>query len=94
MVDGGPFVRAHGAAAINTTLSVSAQFFQAGMDAGEFSPQDPKQLTLSIAGMCLFMASAQEVSNRLHERGETDASPLGEQVAYVQGRISAMAIHG
>ena len=94
MVDGGPFVQAHGAGAINVTLNVGAQFFQAGMDAGEFQSQDPKQLTLAVAGMCLFLASAESVSKRLFERNENDASQLAAQIAFVQSRIAAMAIHG
>ena len=62
MVDGGPFVEAHGQDAIASTLTVGAQFFELGMAAGEFRQQDPRQLMISLVGLGLYSFAAVEVT--------------------------------
>ena len=62
MVDGGPFVEAHGSDAIAMTVDVASQFFELGMDSGYFRRQDPKQLMLSLMGLVLYSYAAGEIS--------------------------------
>lgn len=61
MVGEGEFVREHGAAAVDVTLTMTAAFLEAGMQAGAFRRQDPKQLTLSITGLHLVYFAASGV---------------------------------
>jgi TetR/AcrR family transcriptional regulator len=91
-VDGGPFVQAHGTEAIDMTLSVAAQFFQAGMTAGEFEPQNPFKLMLAITGMCLFAFSAEDVSMRLLARSDATERTIAKRVQFLQAQIYRMAI--
>jgi AcrR family transcriptional regulator len=62
MVDGGPFVEAHGQDAIAQTVEIASQFFALGMDVGQFRKQDPKHLTLSLMGMLLYGHAAVGIS--------------------------------
>ena len=91
MVDGGPFVQAHGAQAINLTLAVAAQFFQSGMEAGVFRQQDPLQLTLAIAGMCLFGFAGERVSQRLLQSGHDDTLSTAARVTFLKNQVQQMA---
>mgnify|MGYP001304473094 CR=1 FL=1 len=77
MVDGGPFVEAHGREAIAMTLQVAAQFFDLGMAAGQFRQQDAKQLTLSLMGLILYSYAAVDVSTVF--LGESPLSDEGKQ---------------
>ncbi|MGC6417408.1 MAG: TetR/AcrR family transcriptional regulator [Bradymonadia bacterium] len=94
MVDGGPFVQAHGAQAINFTLAVAAQFFEAGMDAGTFKRQDPLQLTLAISGMCLFAFAGERVSKRLLSSGHDAAVTNDVRVTFIKEQVKQLAVGG
>lgn len=54
MLGQGPYARGDRLGAIATNLEAVAAFLEAGMQAGVFRRQDPRQLALSIAGMHLF----------------------------------------
>ena len=53
IIDRGPFVASTGEKMVSTTMKVTSAFLQMGMDAGHIATQDPKQLTMSIAGVHL-----------------------------------------
>ena len=91
-VDGGPFVQAHGADAIDMTLSVAAQFFQAGMAAGEFEQQDAHKLMLAIMGMCLFAFSGEDVSTRLLAREDAAQRTTAKRIEFLQTQICRMVV--
>ncbi len=62
MVGGSPYMKAGGREDVEATLKVITGFLRAGMNAGEFRPQDPRQLTLSIIGLHLFYFAAHGVT--------------------------------
>ncbi|MCA9610811.1 MAG: TetR/AcrR family transcriptional regulator [Myxococcales bacterium] len=63
MVSEGTFAAGEGAAAVQATLHAVAAFLDAGMQAGAFRRQDPKQLAMSIIGVHLvYFAAAAHVA--------------------------------
>tara|TARA_B100000579_G_scaffold337097_1_gene288049 strand:- start:64 stop:702 length:639 start_codon:yes stop_codon:yes gene_type:complete len=77
MMDGGPFVEAHGQSAILTALETGAQFFSLGIEAGDFREQDPRQLMISVMGLVLHSYAAMGITNKF----------LGYELASKEGRI-------
>ncbi len=54
LVDGGPYLEGAGGRAVQETLEFTAGFLAAGMTAGVFLRQDPRQLALTIVGLHLY----------------------------------------
>lgn len=61
VVGDGVFATGEGSTGMQIALATSAAFLQAGMDAGAFRRQDPRQLTVSIAGVHLLYFGAADV---------------------------------
>ncbi len=64
MLNEGPFMRQQGRQAFRETLTLGAAFLEEGMNAGEFRPQDAKQLILSLVGLCLYTFATGKSSDR------------------------------
>ena len=64
LVDGGPYFCGCGEKPIMDTLEITAEFLKAGMEAGAFRVQDPKQLALSIVGIHLYAFAAMPSNTR------------------------------
>ena len=58
MIDDGPFMQHHGRHTLSLTLELGASVLQQGMQAGDFRHQNPRQLILSLFGMCLYTYAA------------------------------------
>jgi AcrR family transcriptional regulator len=65
LVGAGPYIAAGGEQRVQATLELTAAFLEAGMAAGAFRRQDPRQLALSIAGLHLFPFAASRASSTL-----------------------------
>lgn len=63
IVGNGPYMRGRGEREVAATLAIVTEFLKAGMDAGEFRRQDPKQLAFSIIGLHLFYFATSEVTS-------------------------------
>lgn len=61
MLDRGPFMAQGGDAIVLEVLENISAFLEAGMAAGAFARQDPRQLTLSIVGLHLFFFAAKDL---------------------------------
>jgi AcrR family transcriptional regulator len=73
LVDGGPYFCGCGEKPIMDTLEITAEFLKAGMDAGAFTVQDPRQLALSIVGIHLYAFAAMPSNSRfLGKNGYSD----------------------
>ena len=64
MIDDGSYMQGQGETAVSATLEATRAFLSAGMDAGAFRRQEPRQLTLTIVGLHLFYFAASNVSTR------------------------------
>jgi TetR/AcrR family transcriptional regulator len=61
LIDDGSYLQGAGAAAVHGTLEATRAFLAAGMDAGAFRRQDPRQLAMTIVGLHLFYFAASSV---------------------------------
>jgi TetR/AcrR family transcriptional regulator len=61
-LDRGPFLRSGGRVGLDGALRGAAEFLEAGMKAGVFAAQDPRQLVLSIVGVHLLYFAVADVS--------------------------------
>lgn len=54
LIGAGPYLRGAGGAQVQATLTITAAFLEAGMEAGAFRRSDPRHLALSIASLHLL----------------------------------------
>ena len=86
LVDNGPYFKGRGSDIVQQILEVTTAFLKAGMDAGEFRSQNPRQLALSIVGIHLYYFST--VSSTSRFMGKEAFSEAG-----VQTRMSEVLSH-
>ncbi len=67
LVGRGPVGRGEGAQQVQTSLRIIEAFLSAGMGAGVFRRQDPKQLTMSLVGLHMVYFAASDVASRFVE---------------------------
>jgi TetR/AcrR family transcriptional regulator len=63
VMDNGPFVRGAGRQALRAAFDAVADFLAAGMSAGAFADQDPRQLALTIVGLPLLYFAIDDVAS-------------------------------
>ncbi len=86
MINGGPYLKGPGGREVLATLELSAAFLEAGMAAGQFVRQDPRQLTLTIVGAHLHCFAS--VPTTLGFLGPEAFSPAG-----IAERKAAILVH-
>jgi AcrR family transcriptional regulator len=86
VLDRGPFLRDGGRDAMLEALEAATAFLAAGMEAGVFVRQEPRQLVLSIAGLHLLYPAAGDVAAGF-------LSPTGGASAPVERRVEAVLAH-
>jgi AcrR family transcriptional regulator len=86
VMDSGPFVRGGGREALRGAFDAVADFLAAGMAAGAFVDEDPRQLALTIVGLHVFYFAMDGVASDFL-RGDSRASGA------VDRRVDAVRAH-
>jgi TetR/AcrR family transcriptional regulator len=92
MLDRGPFFDQGGDFIVQTVLVAIADFLQAGMDAGAFAPQDPRQLALSITGLHLFYFGAADIAGEFVGSDLHDAQTLAAREEAMLQQIQRLCL--
>lgn len=87
VIDQGPFMAGQGATIVRSALDLIAAFLQSGMDEGVVADQDPRQLTLSIAGLHLVYFLAYDVSSDFTGKDIFTTAALQERKSEVLGQV-------
>jgi len=92
VIDDGPYMKGPGASAVRATMEVTTAFLQAGMAAGVFRQQDPRQLALSIAGLHLVYFATHDVSTGLLGADVFSPELLQQRRAALLGQVRALCL--
>jgi TetR/AcrR family transcriptional regulator len=92
MVAGGRYMTGSGAADVQGTFALTAAFLGAGMAAGAFRTQDPRQLALTIASLHLYPFAAAEVAGTFLGRGFLEPETVAARKAAVLEHVRALCL--
>lgn len=87
LLGSGPFMSRGGADVVHTILNVIEAFLRSGMEQGVISPQDPKQLALSIASLHLYPFAAPAASSRFLERDVFSGAHVEARTEAIIGQV-------
>ena len=92
LIGSGKYLEVRGSDAVKSTLDITAGFLEAGMAAGVFRRQCPKQLALSISGVhLLYFAAADNTSQFLGESIFSGAR-VAERKAALLAHVRALCL--
>jgi AcrR family transcriptional regulator len=92
LVGAGPYIAAGGEQRVQDTLELTAAFLEAGIEAGAFRRQDPRQLALSIAGLHLFAFAAGRASSTLLGGDLFSPKQVAARTAAVLAQVRALCL--
>lgn len=93
-MDGAPCLREGGWHALLLALHGAADFLAAGMAAGVFAPQDPRQLALTIAGLHLTYFAVGDVAAALLQRETLDEVAVQQRRKAVLAHVRRLCLAG
>jgi TetR/AcrR family transcriptional regulator len=92
MVKGGRYLQAPGRREVEATLVATRAFLEAGMEAGAFRQQDPKQLALSIIGLHMYYFAATELSRSRLGQDVLAPKLVSARKAAVRSQVRALCL--
>ncbi len=92
LVDEGPYLSSGGGPRVQATLELTAAFLEAGMEAGAFRREDPRQLALSIVGLHLLPFAAARVTSGLLGADLFSPGQLAARRDAVLGQVRALCL--
>ena len=92
MVGGGSYLQGPGKDEVQATLLATSAFLEAGMDAGAFRRQDPKQLALSIVGLHFYYFAATELAQPLLGHDVLAPTAVRARKAAVRDQVRALCL--
>jgi TetR/AcrR family transcriptional regulator len=92
MVGGGSYLQGPGKSQVELTLLATSAFLAAGMEAGAFRAQDPKQLALSIVGLHFYYFAAAALSGPLIGQDVLDPDAVRARKAAVRDQVRALCL--
>jgi TetR/AcrR family transcriptional regulator len=92
MVGGGRYLQGPGRREVEMTLLATSAFLEAGMEAGAFRRQDPRQLALSIVGLHFYYFAAAALSGTLVERDVLEPVAVLARKAAVRDQVRALCL--
>jgi TetR/AcrR family transcriptional regulator len=92
VLDRGPFIRSGGRPALDAALRSAADFLAAGMAAGVFAEQDPRQLVLSITGVHLLYFAVADVSTTVLGQDALSPAAVARRAAALQDHVRRLCL--
>lgn len=90
MLDEGPFLSGPGGELVPQVLGGAMAFLQAGMDAGAFARQDPRQLILSVVGLHLFWFGGLSLTEAISGQDPFSTEAIEGRAAAVSAQVRAL----
>ncbi|MBK7071242.1 MAG: TetR/AcrR family transcriptional regulator [Myxococcales bacterium] len=88
----GDYLRGAGGAQVMVNLHATAAFLQAGMDAGAFRRQDPRQLVMSIVGLHVFYFATASLASDFVGKDVRAAATVAARKAAVLAQVRGMCL--
>jgi TetR/AcrR family transcriptional regulator len=94
VLDCGPFFRTGGRMALDAALRGAADFLEAGMKAGVFAAQNPRQLVLSITGVHLLYFAVADVSTTVLGQDALSVAAVARRAAALKEHVRRLCLAG
>lgn len=92
VMDSGPYVSGAGREALRTAFDAVADFLEAGMSAGAFVDQDPRQLALTIVGLHILYFAIDDVASDFLRHDSRTPKAVARRVDAVRAHVRRLCL--